>query len=89
MPFGFSFYGQTYGISFVTTNGFLNFLAPNGTFSNSSIPSSFEPNGAIYPYWDDLFVGTGSSMWTDELQNPHRFLVEWRNVHYFGDTSRR
>jgi hypothetical protein len=89
LPFGFSFYGQTYGISFVTTNGFLNFLAPNGTFSNSAIPSAGPPNGAIYPYWDDMFLDGSSSMWTDELQNPHRFLIEWRDAAYFGDFSRR
>ena len=89
LPFGFSFYGQTYNSAFVATNGYLNFLAGNSIFGNSAIPSSFAPNGAIYPFWDDLFVGTGSSMFTSELQNPHRFLIEWRNTHFFGDTSRR
>jgi hypothetical protein len=28
-------------------------------------------------------------MWTDELQNPHRYLIEWRDATYFGDFSRR
>jgi malectin (di-glucose binding ER protein)/carboxypeptidase family protein len=89
LPFAFSFYGQTYSTSFVATNGFLNFLSPNATFGNSAIPSTFEPNGAIYPYWDDLFLDGSSSTFTDELQSPHRFLVEWRNARYFGDTTRR
>ena len=89
LPFAFSFYGQTYNSAFVATNGYLNFLAANSIFTNSAIPSNGAPNGAIYPFWDDMFVGTGSTMWTDELQSPHRFLVEWRNVHFFGDTTRR
>ncbi len=89
LPFGFSFYGQTYNTAYVTTNGFLNFLAPDATFSNSAIPSASTPNGAIYPYWDDLYLDGSSSTWTDELQNPHRYLIEWRDAAYFGDFSRR
>lgn len=89
LPFGFSFYGQTYNTAHIATNGYLNFLSPNSIYSNTSIPSGFDPNAAIYPYWDDLYIDGSSSMWTDELQNPHRFLIEWRNAAYFADFSRR
>ena len=89
LPFGFSFYGQTYNTAHVATNGYLNFLAPSSIFSNSSIPSGFDPNGAIYPFWDDLYLDGSSSAWTDELQNPHRYLIEWRNATFFNNRTPR
>jgi Subtilase family/Malectin domain/Carboxypeptidase regulatory-like domain/Viral BACON domain len=91
VPFAFTFYGQTYNIAHVSTNGFLNFLAPNATFSNSAIPSTFTPNGAIYPFWDDMFVDGAASVRTESLGAApnRRFVIEWRNVHFFADNTRR
>jgi subtilisin family serine protease len=91
LPFPFFFYGQTYDTAFVTTNGNLNFLATNTTFSNTAIPSAATPNAAIYPMWDDLNVVSGTgSMWTRTTGTaPNRsFLVEWRNVDFFNTTLR-
>ena len=85
LPFPFTFYGQTYNTAFITTNGNLNFLGPNANFSNSSIPSPFEPNAAIYAFWDDLFVDFSDSSVRTELLGsaPDRqFVIEWRNVHF-------
>jgi N-acetylneuraminic acid mutarotase len=94
LPFGFAFYGQTYNTAYVCTNGHLTFVNPGSfcPFSNGSIPSAGTPNAAIYPFWDDLYVIPGdSTMWT-KLQGsaPNRqFVIEWRNVAFFGDFSRR
>jgi subtilisin family serine protease len=91
LPFPFTFYGQTYSTAHVATNGFLNFLAANATFGNSAIPSTFAPNAGIYPFWDDLFVDGAASVRTQLLgAAPSRqFVIEWRNVHFFGDATRR
>jgi subtilisin family serine protease len=91
LPFSFSFYGQSYTTAFATTNGFINFQAANANLSNTSIPNTSAPNAAIYPYWDDLFVDASSSVRSDVLGSaPNRsFVLEWRNVRYFGDTTRR
>jgi Malectin domain/Carboxypeptidase regulatory-like domain/Kelch motif/Viral BACON domain len=90
LPFAFSLYGNTYNTAYVCTNGYVNFLTGNCIFTNSAIPSGPAPNGAIYPYWDDLYVDPGNaSMWTSTLSSPNRFVIEWRNVAYFGDFSRR
>jgi subtilisin family serine protease len=91
LPFPFTFYGQTHNTAFVTTNGNLNFLALNSSFSNTSIPNTGAPNGAIYPFWDDMFVDASASVRTELLGvAPNRqFVIEWRNVHFFGDSSRR
>ncbi len=87
LPFSFWFYGQTYNTAFVTSNGNLNFLAANTAFTNTAIPSTAAPNAAIYPFWDDMNVisGTGS-MWTRTTgAAPNRsFLIEWRNVNFFN-----
>jgi hypothetical protein len=90
LPFAFTFYGQTYNTAWVCTNGHLTFQNPNSTFcpfSNSSIPSTFTPNAAIYPYWDDMFIDDSSSMWTRTLSNPTRLVIEWRNAAYFPGGS--
>src|SRR6266540_2262866 len=94
LPFLFTFYGQTYGSAIVCTNGFLSFTGTSGfcPFSNSAIPSMFQPNAAISPFWDDLFVLSGdSTMWTKLTGSaPNRqFSIEWRNTAFFGDSLHR
>ena len=92
LPFSFSFYGTSYSSVWVTTNGLLSFTAGSVSWSNGSLPSAASPNAAIYPYWDDLYVDNPTaSIYTASLGSaPNRqFAVEWRNVRYFGDGTRR
>ena len=89
LPFSFSLYGKSYSSANVCTNGYISFLAGNCIFTNSGIPSTALPNGAIYPYWDDLIIDGSSSMWTKTLTGPNRFVIEWRNARYFDDSTRR
>jgi subtilisin family serine protease len=91
LPFTFTFYGQSHSEAHVTSNGNINFLGPNATFFNSPIPSTFEPNAAIYPFWDDLYVLGDSAVKTASLGSaPNRmFVIEWENVAFFADFSRR
>lgn len=89
LPFPFSYYGQTYTSVWISTNGFLDFLQGDIAYTNTAIPTTQIPNGSIYAYWDDLYVDGSASVRTQALGSPNRFVVEWRNVHYYGDTSRR
>src|SRR5439155_16717939 len=91
LPFPFPFYGQTYTSANVSTNGFLSFVAPDWTYTNRPIPDVSPPNGAIYPFWDDLYVDGAASVRTEVVGvAPNRqFLVEWRDVTFFDDRSRR
>src|SRR5262249_26004039 len=91
LPFPFFFYGSTYSRAFVTTNGNLNFLAANSSFSNVAIPATPAPNAAIYPFWDDLLVDANTSMRTMTAGTaPNRtFLIEWRNATFFGNAALR
>jgi len=91
LPFPFPFYGQQHSTAFVSTNGFLNFLASSSALANGDIPSFAAPNAAIYPFWDDLVVDGSASVRTELLGTApdRRFVVEWRNVTFFGEPTRR
>ena len=91
LPFPFTFYGQQHNTAFVATNGHVNFNALSTAFTNVSIPSTGTPNGAIYPFWDDLFVDASASVRTELLGSApnRRFVIEWRNLRFFSDTTRR
>jgi hypothetical protein len=90
LPFRFNFYGRDYTQAFVSTSGFLNFLALDGNPSNVPIPGSAPPNAAVYPFWDDLYMDGQSSAWTRLLgEAPNRrFVIEWRNVGFAGASGR-
>ena len=94
LPFDFTLYGVTYTQVRVCTNGFVEPVGPTTascTFSNVAIPATGRPNPAVYAFWDDLFVDAEASIRTDTLGAApnRRFVVEWRNVRPFGDTTRR
>jgi subtilisin family serine protease len=90
LPSPFTFYGQTYTTAYVSTNGFVDLAGPPDpltSFANGSLPSTDPPNLSIYPYWDDLYVDSSSSVQTALLGN--QFAIEWSTVRYFVDSSRR
>jgi hypothetical protein len=95
MPFGVRLYGQSYGTGWVDTNGVISFVAPNGSsWDHGAIPSApaaDRPNAAVYPFWDDLIVDGSASVRTALSGSaPNRqFVVEWRNVRFFADSTAR
>jgi hypothetical protein len=92
LPFAFTFYGTPYSTANVTTNGLLSFTDVSTLWANAAIPGAAAPNTAIYPYWDDLYVdGPTAGIYTASLGVfPNRqFVIEWRNVRYFSDSTRR
>ena len=92
LPFPFTFYGIAYATTNITTNGLVSFTDATGAFANAANPSAAAPNTAIYAYWDDLYVDNPTSaVYTATLGSaPNRqFVVEWRNLRYFGDAARR
>jgi PKD repeat protein len=90
LPFPFTFYGQAYSTAYVSTNGAVNFLASDTSYSNTAIPSTSTPNAAIYAFWDDLVVdsGTGSVLTALVGTAPNRsFVIEWRSVRFYTSTT--
>ena len=91
LPFSFPLYGTFYDTAWISTKAYLNFLTGNNVFTNTAIPNTAAPNAAVYAFWDDLNVDTAASTWTKLIgEAPNRqYVIEWRNVSFFADTTRR
>jgi subtilisin family serine protease len=91
LPFPFLFYGNTYSTAFVAGPGHINFQYYNSRYWNDAIPDPSSPNAAIYPFWDDMWVDGSSVVRTKTAGTaPNRtFLIEWNNVTFFGESTRR
>ncbi|GIG89314.1 PQQ-dependent sugar dehydrogenase [Plantactinospora endophytica] len=92
LPFPVPFFGQQYGTAWVSGNGFVSFVDPGGPQPvNTVLPAAGQPNAAIYPFWDDLYVRADSSVRTATTGTApdRRFVVEWRNIGLYGSTSAR
>jgi hypothetical protein len=91
LPFTIPFYGLNYNSISITTNGSAAFGTASATQTNVHIPTTGAPNAAIFPLWDDLFVDGPAGIFTGTTGSaPHRkFIIEWRNVRSFFDSSQR
>ncbi len=86
--FDFPFYGETYSMFNISTNGFITFGPGSSSLSNYPIPTSYTPNNYIAPYWDDLVVGNNELIIETIGAEPDRRLVlEWLNVNRFGTSN--
>jgi hypothetical protein len=93
LPFAFTFYGQTYTDAYVCTNGYMEFAGPTTSscvFTNTALPNTNRPNGAIYALWDDVVVDASASIRTEVkgVTPNRRFVVEYRNVRFISGTQR-
>jgi subtilisin family serine protease len=89
--FPFTFYGQTYTQTYVSSNGFMTLGSSAGAdlFDNAAIPDPAAPNGLVAPYWDDLnpaaagdvYAGISGSVGNRALH------VEWLNVPHFWSSG--
>jgi hypothetical protein len=87
LGFNFSFYGNTYTGIRVCSNGFLSFTSTSTTFTNTAIPTTTEPNNALYGFWDDLNPALGGTVhYLRDVAN-NRFIVQWSNILRFGTTT--
>ena len=100
LPFQFNLYGTNFSQIHVSTNGILNYGAPNDYWpqkSNACLPSNstYVPQAMIAPLWYDFVVPLISDtihvggVFTDMLGTaPNRvYVVEWRNVYAYQDPS--
>ncbi|MCB9358073.1 MAG: carboxypeptidase regulatory-like domain-containing protein [Calditrichaeota bacterium] len=87
LPWDFEFYGNTYSDFSVCSNGFLSFTSTSNSLGNGAIPSTVEPNTAIYPFWDDLNPGAGGDVYMLNDVANDRLIVSWVDVPHFGNTN--
>ena len=88
LPFTFAYYGTPYSSVNVSTNGHVSFTGASTAWTNTGLPSTAAPNAAVYPYWDDLYVDASASVRT-ATPSADRFVIEWNNVYFFDDSTRR
>ena len=87
LPFAFPFYGVDHPTARVYTNGFLTFTGFSGTsFTNGSIPSAEAPNAIIAPFWDDLDLSSGGTVYTGSLPDG-RFVVQYQGVRRYSTSG--
>lgn len=89
LPFPVNLYHQSYRSVNVSTNGLLSFTTTTPYLFNTTLPTTDEPNTAVYALWDDLYVDSAASIRTTVLGSaPNRqFVVEWSNVGFLGAPS--
>lgn len=86
LPFGFSFYGQTYNSVNISSNGFLSFGDDAYRYWNGPLPEVDLPNNLIAPFWDDLNPSTGGQIYYHADVNSGRFIVQYESVpHYYNE----
>ena len=98
LPFGFSYYGNSYSTLHIATNGNVHFGPPSDWYPHGGPPpapclpsnSQYVPQAMLAPLWFDFVVPTAASgmggVYTDVVGlAPNRiFVVEWRNVRGFN-----
>jgi serine protease len=86
--FPIQFFGQSYDLAYVSSNGFMQFGSSSGVtaLSNTAIPNSAVPNGIVAPFWDDLWpAASGGAVYAGVTgAAPNRTLhIEWHDVPHF------
>ncbi|HEY9367353.1 S8 family serine peptidase [Streptomyces sp.] len=89
LPFAVPFYGKTYRQATASVDGVLSFGASSTSSTNTTLPTASTPNGALYPFWDNLTVDAEAGVyWAATGIAPHRkIVVEWRNALIAGSTT--
>ncbi|GIG93223.1 carboxypeptidase regulatory-like domain-containing protein [Plantactinospora endophytica] len=97
-PFPIKLYGQTYTSAWIGSSGLVTFKDPMyfGWIGSTSSPipspaAEGVPNAAVYVHWDKWVVDSQARIATKTSGTaPNRqWVVEWRNVHHFDDTTAR
>ncbi len=88
LPFAFTFYGNTYTSTFVSSNGYVTFGAGSSSFAQVCLPNTALPNNAIYALWDDLAPtgGANGNVYVKAV-DADTFVVEWYQAARFGASA--
>lgn len=86
-PMGFTcqFYGTNFNSYRICSNGWVSFTSSYTTYSNTSIPTSSEPNNLLAGFWDDLNPSTGGQVYRYESDDS--VIVSWVNVSHYGGSG--
>ena len=83
LPFGFPFYGESWGSVYVGSNGYLTFGAPDTAYGESISNHFGLPR--ISALFDDLNPSAGGAVSYRDLGN--RFAISWVGVNEYGTSN--
>lgn len=87
LGFTFHHYGVPYDQVRICTNGFLSFTSTATSYNNGFIPSTATPNDVIAPFWDDINLNDGGTIWYHADTANSRFIVEWEAVPHYASSG--
>ena len=88
LPWAFPWYGNTYGTTYIDSNGKIMFDGAAGTdWSNVCLGVTDTNPPDIAPFWDDLSpnLGGGVYVWYDAAND--RAIASWEDVPHFGGSD--
>jgi len=83
LGFTFNYYGTDFTSVRVCANGWLSFTSTSGSYTNTVLPSSGDPNNLLALLWDDLQPvdgGGGGLIYYYQDPSADRFIVEYDGV---------
>jgi len=82
LPFPFTYYGEIHTRATICSNGWIAMGQTYLTnYRNWNIPGAGAPPNLIAAFWDDLYQGTGSQVYTWYDATQHRFVVHWSRLY--------
>jgi|GEM_PF-3076673 len=78
LPFDFPFFDEINSALKVSSNGYLTFGSDGVNPSNSAIPTQWNTNNMIAPFWDDLDPSVGGKVYYHSLGD--RFIIQYDQI---------
>jgi len=86
LPFDFTFYGETYDMITVNTNGWISFGQSNlESFRNYPIPGAGGPSPMLAAFWDDLKTTGGGEVY--KYIGDNFVIIEWSDMKTYNNNS--
>lgn len=88
--FTFPFFGNFYNSFWISSNGFMTFTNPTGSFlGNANIPNGAQPNNIIAWAWDDMNFNAGGSVnyYVGGTAGNQFLVINFMNVPHFGGAA--
>ena len=91
MPFSVTYGGVAYNQIVISINGWVTFgTGSNGSYSNSSLPSSSFAGPTVFAYWDDLESEGNNVRYGDVGSSPNRvYIIDYEAQTLSGDYNVR
>jgi hypothetical protein len=87
LGFPFSYYGNIFSELYVCSNGWVSFTSTSTSLSNTTLPSTGDPNNTLSMFWDDLNPGSGGVVYYYADTANDRFIVSYDGVPHYSNTG--